>query len=93
MKFIKKNFKFIIQYSGTTYNGWQYQPDCPTIQEEIESAIEKILHKNKQNIKLIGSGRTDSGVHSLGQVANIIINTNLSDLEFLNNAKDCNHLS
>ena len=80
----KKNFKLTIQYLGTCYNGWQYQPDCPTIQKEIESALKKILRKNKQNINLIASGRTDSGVHALGQVANIIIETNLSTNELKN---------
>ena len=71
----EKNFKLTIQYLGTPYNGWQYQPNRPTVQGEIESAFIKILHKNKQNINLIGSGRTDSGVHAIGQIANIIINT------------------
>ena len=73
----KRNFKLTIQYLGTPYNGWQYQTNCPTIQGEIEDAFKKILHKNKQNINLIGSGRTDSGVHAFGQVANIAINTNI----------------
>ena len=81
---MKTNFKLIIQYLGTSYNGWQYQPTAPTIQNAIESAFKKILHKNKQNINLIGSGRTDSGVHALGQVANIKINTNLSEKDIRN---------
>ena len=79
-----KNFKFIIQYLGTSYNGWQFQPNCSTIQGEIESALKKILHKNNQNINLIGSGRTDSGVHALGQVANIKLNTNMSAVDLKN---------
>ena len=73
----KRNFKLTIQYLGTSYNGWQYQPNCSTVQGEIEDAFKKILHKNKQDINLVGSGRTDSGVHAIGQVANIIINTNI----------------
>ena len=84
MKSSMKNFKFIIQYLGTSYNGWQFQPNCSTIQGEIESAIKKILHKNKQDINLIGSGRTDSGVHAIGQVANIKINTNMSAVDLKN---------
>tara|TARA_Y100001970_G_C14113059_1_gene792011 strand:+ start:509 stop:1252 length:744 start_codon:yes stop_codon:yes gene_type:complete len=76
---LKTNFKLIIQYLGTSYNGWQYQPSSPTIQNEVELAFKKILHKNQQNINLIASGRTDSGVHALGQVANITIDTNLSE--------------
>ena len=85
----EKNFKLTIQYLGTPYNGWQYQPNRPTVQGEIESAFIKILHKNKQNINLIGSGRTDSGVHAIGQIANIIINTDLSSND-LKNALNAN---
>ena len=80
----KKNFKLTIQYLGTSYNGWQYQPTQPTVQGEIEAAFEKILHKNKQKISLIGSGRTDSGVHALGQVANIKLDTNMSAIDLKN---------
>ena len=77
----KRNFKLTIQYLGTPYNGWQYQPNHPTVQGEIESAFEKILHKNKQSINLIGSGRTDSGVHAFGQIANIILDTDISSYD------------
>jgi len=80
----KKNFKFIIQFLGSCYNGWQFQPERSTIQGEIESAIEKILYKNSQKINLIGSGRTDSGVHALGQVANIRLDTNMSAIDLKN---------
>lgn len=70
-----KNIKLTIEYTGTGYNGWQIQACLPdrqapgqkSIQGEIKEALQKIL---KENILLIGSGRTDSGVHALGQVAN-----------------------
>ncbi|RKD34146.1 tRNA pseudouridine(38-40) synthase TruA [Thermohalobacter berrensis] len=62
-----RNIKLTIEYDGTRYCGWQIQPDNITIQEELEKAITKIT---KEKIKLIGSGRTDSGVHARGQVAN-----------------------
>jgi tRNA pseudouridine38-40 synthase len=62
-----RNIKLTIEYDGTDYLGWQRQKRGPTIQETIETAIEKIT---KNGVKLIGSGRTDSGVHALGQVAN-----------------------
>ena len=90
----KKNFKLTIQYLGTSYNGWQYQPTQPTVQGEIEAAFEKILHKNKQKISLIGSGRTDSGVHAVGQIANIIISTELksNDLKNALNANTSNDI-
>lgn len=62
-----KNIKLIIEYEGTAYSGWQKQDDVDTIQENIERALKKLT---RENIKLIGSGRTDKGVHALGQVAN-----------------------
>ncbi len=62
-----RNIKLTIEYDGTNYLGWQRQKRGPTIQETIEDAIEKIT---KNAVNLIGSGRTDSGVHALGQVAN-----------------------
>ena len=86
---IQKNFKLIIEYLGTSYNGWQYQPNCPTVQGEIQSALEKILHKNKQDINLIGSGRTDSGVHALAQTANILLTTDM-DAFTIKNALNAN---
>lgn len=63
-----KNIKITIAYDGTNYSGWQLQKNDKTIQGMIEKAITK-LTKN-QNIKINGSGRTDSGVHAIGQVAN-----------------------
>lgn len=58
--------KLIISYRGTEFSGWQRQPGKRTVQESIESALEKIWG---QKIVLQGSGRTDTGVHALGQVA------------------------
>ncbi|MCK5392605.1 MAG: tRNA pseudouridine(38-40) synthase TruA [Deltaproteobacteria bacterium] len=62
-----RNIKIIVEYEGTNYYGWQKQPEGPTIQETIENALENITG---ENIFLFGSGRTDSGVHAWGQVAN-----------------------
>lgn len=61
------NIKLTIEYDGTDYHGWQVQPNGRTIQEVIEQALEKILGAKT---RLNGSGRTDAGVHALGQVAN-----------------------
>ncbi len=61
------NIKLLIEYEGTRYYGWQKQKDLPTIQEVLEKEISKIT---AEKIILYGSGRTDSGVHALGQVAN-----------------------
>jgi len=62
------NLKLTIEYDGTDYAGWQTQhAKHRTIQQVIEDTLHTIL---RQDIKLIGSGRTDAGVHALGQVAN-----------------------
>lgn len=71
-----RNIKLKIAYDGTNYHGWQTQLNVPTIQETIEHAASVIM---KQNIDLIGSGRTDSGVHALGQVANFKCDTNIPE--------------
>jgi len=71
-----------IQYDGTNLYGWQSQIKERTVQGEIESALKKIF-KN-QKINLIGSGRTDAGVHALGQVANIKLDSDMSPNEFMN---------
>lgn len=62
-----RNIKLIISYDGTNFFGWQRQPKGRTVQGEIESALEKIHH---HPVLISGSGRTDSGVHARGQVAN-----------------------
>ena len=61
------NYKLIIQYDGTNYAGWQLQKNAVTVQEKISEVINVII---KEKVNLIGSGRTDAGVHALGQVAN-----------------------
>jgi len=55
----------LLEYKGTNYAGWQKQKNAPSIQSFIESALSQIY---SSNIQTIGSGRTDKGVHSLGQV-------------------------
>jgi tRNA pseudouridine38-40 synthase len=69
------NYKLIIEYDGTRYHGWQRQPNGSSIQQTIETALETMT---RQKIKLIGSGRTDAGVHALGQSANFTCKTRLS---------------
>jgi tRNA pseudouridine38-40 synthase len=70
------NYKLIIQYKGTNYAGWQIQPNAETVQQKITDSLQQILGKN---INLIGSGRTDSGVHAVGQVANFLIDTKINE--------------
>ena len=67
-----RNIKLIIEYDGTEYKGWQKQPNRLNIQGEIERAIENITG---EKVELIASGRTDAGVHAIGQVANFKTNS------------------
>ena len=63
-----KKVKLIVSYDGTRFGGWQRQKEGkPTVQGEIEKALQKILKND--DIKICGSGRTDSGVHAYAQVA------------------------
>jgi tRNA pseudouridine38-40 synthase len=57
-----------IRYDGTKYSGWQVQKNAPTVQQYIENAIEKISGKRYNSV---AAGRTDAGVHALGQVVSI----------------------
>lgn len=61
-----KRILLTIEYNGTNYSGWQKQPNQKTIQGEIESAIFKSIG---EKVEIFGSGRTDAGVHALGQTA------------------------
>ncbi len=73
------NYKLIIQYDGTRYNGWQSQPHGNTVQDKITAAIKQIT---TEEVKVTGSGRTDAGVHALGQVANFRIPVELDLYKF-----------
>ena len=70
-----RNIKLIIEYDGKGFGGWKKQPNNLNIQGEIELAIELITG---EKVDLIASGRTDAGVHSLGQTANFKTNSNIS---------------
>ena len=63
-----------IAYDGTNFSGWQIQKNKRTIQGEIEKAITAVF-KSKSKIIIYGAGRTDSGVHSIGQIAHVDIDT------------------
>lgn len=67
-----RNIKLTIEYDGREYNGWQKQPNKLNIQGEIERAIQTVTGKE---VELIGSGRTDAGVHAFAQVANFQIDS------------------
>ncbi len=74
------NYKLTIQYDGTAYFGWQIQKNQITIQQKITESIEIIL---REKVNLIGSGRTDTGVHALGQVANFRTGSELDQYKFI----------
>jgi tRNA pseudouridine38-40 synthase len=76
----EKNIKLIIAYDGTGYFGWQRQIDQPTIQGAIEKKIKIMIGKP---VSLIASGRTDTGVHALYQVANFKVFSTLTPCVFL----------
>ena len=69
MTFPSRNIRLKIAYDGTTYVGWQIQPNGLSVQEVVQSAIRKLTN---EDTNLIASSRTDSGVHALGQVANFL---------------------
>ena len=67
--------KLILEYDGTNYAGWQRQPNHLTIQEALEAAIEGVT---QTKVSVIGAGRTDAGVHALGQVVSFQIGRDFS---------------
>ena len=69
-----RNIKLTIEYDGKDFNGWQKQPTKLNIQGTIEQAIKQITG---EDIELNASGRTDAGVHALGQVANFKTNSKI----------------
>ena len=62
-----RNIKLTLEYDGTDFHGWQFQPDLRTVQGVMEEALGKLL---EEPIQVVGAGRTDRGVHATGQVAN-----------------------
>jgi len=75
-----RKLKILIEYEGTRYYGWQLQPNQVSIQEVLESKLHKIT---REKIRVIGSGRTDSGVHAEGQVAHFQTRSTMQLQEFL----------
>ncbi len=77
-----RNFKIILQYEGTRYQGWQRQDSTGnTIQGKLEAILGKMTGLGF--VQVDGSGRTDSGVHALGQVANFKIDTNMTAIQIM----------
>ena len=64
------NYKIIIEYNGKNYSGWQVQENKQTIQQTLQDAIKNVTG---EEVLVVGSGRTDSGVSAVGQVANFCL--------------------
>lgn len=69
-------YKLTLEYEGTRYSGWQIQKNSKTVQGKILEAVKTVF--KDQKIELYGSGRTDAGVHALGQVAHLDVTTMLA---------------
>ena len=74
-----RHFKLTIAYDGTDFHGWQMQASKPTVQGEIVAVLRRLTQKN---VQLHGAGRTDAGVHALGQVGSFRTQSALSAGEF-----------
>jgi len=75
-------YQTIVEYEGTNFVGWQIQKNGPSIQEAIQKILTKIL---KEKIILYGSGRTDAGVHAVGQSAHFITKSKINNKFFFLN--------
>ena len=73
---MKYNYQILIEYDGLKFVGWQFQKNGKSVQEIIEKKLRKIF---KKRIRIIGAGRTDKGVHALGQSANFFTNEKIDN--------------
>ena len=72
-------YLFEVSYFGENYSGWQRQPNAPSVQQELEDAISTILRKKTS---IVGSGRTDTGVHAIQQFFHLDLKTDAGDLKY-----------
>ena len=72
--------RLVLEYDGFRYAGWQRQPNQPTIQEAVETALFQLT---QEPVSVISAGRTDAGVHALGQVASFRIERQWTPREWL----------
>ena len=69
-------FRLLIEYNGTRYSGWQMQRNARTVQGDLIEAVQKVTGR-RDRLEVYGAGRTDAGVHALGQVAHLDVATTL----------------
>lgn len=74
-----RNVRLTIAYQGTNYAGWQVQPEQPSVQGTIESALRSLTG---ESIRIHGAGRTDAGVHAIGQVAHFQTDSSIPPVRF-----------
>lgn len=79
-------WRMVIAYDGTRYKGWQYQVSPPTIQYLVEKALIRTTKLTREDLRLVGAGRTDTGVHAWGQVAHFVTPFNYDSLESIHAA-------
>src|SRR5829696_540259 len=75
-----RTYKLIISYDGTDFSGFQRQSNARSVQADIETALASI---EGTHVTVTGAGRTDSGVHALGQVVSFKLNLNLEESDLL----------
>ncbi|MGH9321204.1 MAG: tRNA pseudouridine(38-40) synthase TruA [Vicinamibacteria bacterium] len=69
-------FKLALEYAGTRYSGWQIQKNARTVSGELRRVVSEVT--NQREVQIYGSGRTDAGVHALGQVAHLDVETRIA---------------
>jgi len=74
----KRNIKMVLAYDGAGFHGWQIQPNAVTVEETIRNALRQVT---REKILIFASGRTDAGVHALGQVINFHIANRIAEPE------------
>jgi tRNA pseudouridine38-40 synthase len=71
---VERKIRIEVEYDGTDYHGWQQQSNARSVSGEIEGGIREVI---RHPVRLVGSGRTDAGVHALGQVAHFMTTSRL----------------